>query len=417
MSNETSLFDEVAFWYRIPECQAALRTGSIQTPLEFYEPLRVRGEPARKAIAAAFRFDEDVYLYANPDIRAAVESGVCLDGLDHWLMYGRREERERKRPSWRRPLFDSFYYLRNYPDVRMLIKQGLFNTADEHWILAGQQEVAKGLRPVFGGFDEDRYLTQNQEVAAGIEARAWTSGYDHWLSEGRWRERHARVLPHNPEPPTNRSAVLSSERRSFWERNGFVIIERAIDGRRVKAMKDFTDSLWLRRNGLTEQISADIYLEHPGQRRVLLRDAPDEARSFPYKINDLYLFSQTVWDLALDENVVDALLAVLGGDPTIVTSLNFERGSQQGFHTDTLYMPGIIERSMTAAWFALEDVDSDSGPLVYYPGSQKIPRFLFSNKLSYQIGAEMSNYHAYMAKNIAEHGLKPVEFLPRPVMS
>jgi len=157
----------------------------------------------------------------------------------------------------------------------------------------------------------------------------------------------------------------------------------------------------------------DIYLEHAEQRRVMLRDAPHEARSFPYKINDLYLFSQAVWDLALDENVVDALRAVLGGDPTIVTSLYFERGSEQRFHTDTLYMPGIMEGSMTAAWFALEDVDSDSGPLVYYPGSHKIPRFLFSNKLSYQIGAEMSNYDDYMAKNIAEHGLKPVEFLPK----
>ena len=71
-----------------------------------------------------------------------------------------------------------------------------------------------------------------------------------------------------------------------------------------------------------------------------MRDAPDHAKAGSYKINDLYLFDELVAAIALDEQLCTLLRPLLGGDPTACYSLNFERGSQQPFHLDTLYMPG-----------------------------------------------------------------------------
>ena len=38
-------------------------------------------------------FDEDAYLYANPDVAAAVDAGLAESGRDHWLKCGRAELR------------------------------------------------------------------------------------------------------------------------------------------------------------------------------------------------------------------------------------------------------------------------------------------------------------------------------------
>lgn len=71
---------------------------------------------------------------------------------------------------------------------------------------------------------------------------------------------------------------------------------------------------------------------------------------------------------------------------------------------------------MAGVWVALEDIDSDNGPLVYYPGSHKLP--VFTNE---HIGANPD----YLAENPHAHymqyeraweeivdslGLQPLEF-------
>ena len=56
-------------------------------------------------------------------------------------------------------------------------------------------------------------------------------------------------------------------------------------------------------------------------------------------------------------------------------TLNFAVGTQQHFHSDSVHFSSCPERFMAGVWVALEDIGSDNGPLVYYPGSHKLPIF------------------------------------------
>ncbi|HEX2549093.1 MAG TPA: hypothetical protein VHM20_04635, partial [Gammaproteobacteria bacterium] len=42
----------------------------------------------------ATRFNEDRYLYLNPDVKASVETGVFKNGYEHYLRFGREESRQ-----------------------------------------------------------------------------------------------------------------------------------------------------------------------------------------------------------------------------------------------------------------------------------------------------------------------------------
>ena len=62
---------------------------------------------------------------------------------------------------------------------------------------------------------------------------------------------------------------------------------------------------------------------------------------------------------------------------------------------------------MVGLWVALEDIDAENGPLVYYPGSHKLPCYSMQD-LGLETGYE--NYHAYEQRIqdvIAEQGLIP----------
>jgi ectoine hydroxylase-related dioxygenase (phytanoyl-CoA dioxygenase family) len=352
-------------------------------------------------------FEPAAYLSVNRDVAAA---GV--NALAHWIEYGRDEEWAGHRPNWKAPQFDSRYYLRVYLDVGELIAARKFSSAAEHWFCAGMREVAEGARSLPSDFDEARYLKEHPEVVAAILGGRFQSAFDHWLRVGRDDERAARSLPHHPASGTNRKGYVPAEKAEFWRRNGYLVLEKVIPAEICERVNKRINDLWVGRKLDQSEITIDIFLEQAESRRVKLRSAPAEARFQPYKINDLFMLDPLVKDLALDESVCDALRWVLADDPTAISSLNFERGSTQRFHTDTLYMPGLNEGGMTAAWFALEKATTDAGPLLYYPGSHEIPIYKFTNGMSYQVDGEMQGYIDYMDAAIEERRLVPEEFLP-----
>jgi hypothetical protein len=54
-------------------------------------------------------------------------------------------------------------------------------------------------------------------------------------------------------------------------------------------------------------------------------------------------------------------------------TLNFPVGTQQHYHTDAVHFSSAPERFMVGVWVALEDIHEDAGPLVYFPGSHRLP--------------------------------------------
>ena len=75
-----------------------------------------------------------------------------------------------------------------------------------------------------------------------------------------------------------------------------------------------------------------------GDRTVLGLMTPEAVRSHRMKINDLYLRTVEIRNLALAPNLVRTLWALLGYVPALCNSLYLEKGSAQAPHVDVLYM-------------------------------------------------------------------------------
>lgn len=216
-----------------------------------------------------------------------------------------------------------------------------------------------------------------------------------------------------PDTVRDPKGILDPAELKRWNDDGYYIARGLFSADEIAAMNQYMDQLWDERRERGGDMAFDMYLYSPRHQRIYFRDAPDDARQFPYKLNDLFLESPEVRSMALAPKLAEIIRTLLGGDPMVFNSLNFEHGSQQKAHLDTLYMPPKVKNKMCAAWIALEDIHPDSGPLFYYPGSHKIPRYLFSTGKQNAVAEEMEKFHAYYDEEIAKRGMKTEEFCPR----
>ncbi len=73
---------------------------------------------------------------------------------------------------------------------------------------------------------------------------------------------------------------------------------------------------------------------------------------------------------------VELVALLLGRDIHPFQTIAFYLGSEQAEHSDSIHMATYPEGYLVGAWTAAEDIHPDSGPLVYYPGSHRLPYFL-----------------------------------------
>lgn len=207
-------------------------------------------------------------------------------------------------------------------------------------------------------------------------------------------------------------SALTAEERSTWDDGGFLILERFFSEDEINEVSTLVDRLWDDSRVATSNVTMDIFLDDKPE-RVKLHDAPDEARHRPYKMNDLFLESELVRDLVLSPRLAAKLAEVLDGPPMVCNTLNFEFGSSQPYHTDSLYMTPPKAFNLVATWIALEDIHPDSGPLRFFVGSHKIPPFLFSHGRMTAVPGEMPGFNAYIEEEIEKRGLEERHFEAR----
>lgn len=63
---------------------------------------------------------------------------------------------------------------------------------------------------------------------------------------------------------------------------------------------------------------------------------------------------------------------IYGKEQVIYTSLSFKYGTSQDFHRDTPHFYTNNSDQYHRVWYALEDININSGPLKYYIGSHKL---------------------------------------------
>ncbi|MEQ8818601.1 MAG: phytanoyl-CoA dioxygenase family protein [Thalassobaculum sp.] len=91
------------------------------------------------------------------------------------------------------------------------------------------------------------------------------------------------------------------------------------------------------------------------------------------RLQDAWSEVEAVRRIACNARILEILEALYGRKPFPFQTLNFPVGTQQHFHSDAVFFSSVPERFMCGVWVALEDIDDDNGPLLYYPGSHKLP--------------------------------------------
>jgi len=82
----------------------------------------------------------------------------------------------------------------------------------------------------------------------------------------------------------------------------------------------------------------------------------------------------------LEQPVIRSFLTrIWGTRARACQSLVFNYGSQQDPHQDTIHLTPYPAGYMCGVWIALEDVRPDSGELVVYPGSHRLPRLTMAD--------------------------------------
>jgi hypothetical protein len=89
------------------------------------------------------------------------------------------------------------------------------------------------------------------------------------------------------------------------------------------------------------------------------------------RIQDAWKVISAVKEIALARHVIETLEKLYARKPLPFQTLNFRVGSEQKTHSDTVHFNSKPSGYMCGVWVALEDIDRENGPVVYYPGSHK----------------------------------------------
>jgi ectoine hydroxylase-related dioxygenase (phytanoyl-CoA dioxygenase family) len=114
--------------------------------------------------------------------------------------------------------------------------------------------------------------------------------------------------------------------------------------------------------------------EIPGH--VLDGAIADCARLYPdneRRVQDAWKQSLNVKAIATAPKILEILREFHRRKPLPFQTLNFRFGTEQAVHSDTIHFNSMPAGFMVGVWVALEDMDMNNGPVVFYPGSHKIP--------------------------------------------
>lgn len=132
-----------------------------------------------------------------------------------------------------------------------------------------------------------------------------------------------------------------------WPERGYLVVEGLIDRARVEAINDDIDRL----SG-----AGSIRAHHRSARFMNAHEQSPNARA-----------------AVSEPRLLELLELILGRPAGLFQTISFVRGSQQAAHSDAFHMMTEPPGFLVGVWIALEDIDADSGPVFYLPGSHRLP--------------------------------------------
>lgn len=177
-----------------------------------------------------------------------------------------------------------------------------------------------------------------------------------------------------------------------WRSDGYLVLEGLIDSATL-------DTAWA------------AYERAVEEKRIEL--PPSEYPNDPYPGRSLspHLQVPEIDGLLNHPEICSWVKSLSGHTPIPYQTIASSSGSEQKVHSDSVHMTTFPLGYMIAAWIAVEDIDADCGPVVYYPGSHRLP---YLSSRSVGITEKSADYSAYKAKYepaiealIEQENLKP----------
>jgi len=208
-----------------------------------------------------------------------------------------------------------------------------------------------------------------------------------------------------------RRALLSSEEKEHWNTRGFLVLKGFFSAEKIDGFLEESHRVWRNRTTEAGNITIDVLEGELKGQRILMRDAPDSVLNHAHKVNDLFLDLESCRSLNLDIRLSRILGKLLDGKPAVINSLSFIKGSQQPFHFDTYFMPPPVRHRMVVSSICLEDQTNDSGPLTYFPGSQKIEPWVFDHGGINAMDNNLEQASSYATDQISRLNLEQETFV------
>jgi ectoine hydroxylase-related dioxygenase (phytanoyl-CoA dioxygenase family) len=165
-----------------------------------------------------------------------------------------------------------------------------------------------------------------------------------------------------PPPEAATPSRAGSDRRTRYRHDGFVIEPELLSSDEVAALRHELVRIVRGELGPVDGLEAPGPAEPDGD--VIRRYA---CIHFPHKL------SAVMRDAVTHPAIVDVLRDLIGPDVKAMQSMLFTKGEGkpgQAWHQDEYFIP-TRDRSLTAAWIALDDATVDNGCLWVVPGSQR----------------------------------------------
>ncbi len=206
------------------------------------------------------------------------------------------------------------------------------------------------------------------------------------------------------------SAEEAANLRKFSQ-DGYLIMQIDLAAEDAAAIDRDVDALWRDR-------PADVAFAYESPPRRFSEAIAAEDRKPRYRIHELQWASETAMRLYLEPRVHRYASLILGERAIATQSLYFEFGSQQALHRDSVVVPTPEFGRLVAAWIALEDIAPESGPLMYVPGSHRLPFYEFRPgqylyDATSHTGADVEAALAFYRAELERSGLPTKHFCAR----
>jgi phytanoyl-CoA hydroxylase len=183
-----------------------------------------------------------------------------------------------------------------------------------------------------------------------------------------------------------------------WIDKGFVVLKGAVPLGWLDALQQDFDAVWL--DGHPQAWVDVIENGRSTVRRLKIGDL--DRTDILAKLLDLHEYLETA-------------RTVTFAPAMAFQSLSFNKGSRQPIHQDTAFVRVSSPMEFSASWVALEDVQPETGELIYYEGSHRFPEYRYEGKYKWfpPGNTEVGQHYKQIAECASAQGSIASRFLPK----